>query len=147
MFFWIFALLNQILNGSVNKNEWNFLFLFHTWNAQLNCCDLVLFRGFFGGWWWGVAFETIIANIITENRISQPVWRPTNKWVYFWRGKKKMGIGFYRSYFKFTRAFARSTSLILGLKVQNIFVKAFQCVKQQRESASHRLGAGGWICG
>lgn len=28
MFFWIFALLNQILNGSVNKNEWNFHFSF-----------------------------------------------------------------------------------------------------------------------
>lgn len=53
----------------------------------------------------------------------------------------------YRSRFTFTRAFARDTSLILGLKVQNIFVKAFQCVKQQSESASHHLGAGGWICG
>lgn len=47
----------------------------------------------------------------------------------------------------FTRVFARGTSLILGLKDENIFVKAFQCVKQQRESASHHLGAGGWICG
>lgn len=37
--------------------------------------------------------------------------------------------------------------MILGLKVQAIFVKAFQCVKQQRESASHHLGAGSWVCG
>lgn len=60
---------------------------------------------------------------------------------------KKLHTGFYRSHFKFTRAFARGASLTLGLKVQNIFVKAFQCMKHQRESASHHLGASGWICG
>ena len=61
--------------------------------------------------------------------------------------KKKLSMGYHRSHFKFIGAFARGISLILGLKVQNIFVKAFQCVKQQRESASHHLGAVGWICG
>lgn len=83
-----------------------------------------------------MAFEKIIPNIhIIGSRISQPQsGDQQNKWAYFWG--KNLSIEYYRSHFKFTKAFARSTSLILGLKVQNVFVKA-----------SHRLGAGGWICG
>ena len=60
--------------------------------------------------------------------------------------KKKLSMGYYRSHFNFIGTFARGISLILGLKIQNIFVKAFQFVKQPRESAYHHVGAGGWIC-
>lgn len=142
MFLCIFALLNQILKGSVNKN-WIIFFLFYTWNAQGVCCYLILFKGFLGAGVRGSIWNNYPEHI-TGSRISQPVWRPQINGCNL---EKKLGIRYYRSYFKFTRAFARSTSLILGLRVQNIFLKAFQCVKQQGESTSHRLGAGGWICG
>lgn len=36
-------------------------------------------------------------------------------------------MGYYQSLFKFTRVLLEFQ--ILGIKVQNIFVKAFQCVK------------------